>query len=315
MNALPSQTRRRGGILRRLGWLSAIAMLAVSAFAPTSVSAANPQPEDTACNNIGSGGRSPDYVWVTLDSAGLTVNWATDADHFDAANYDTVTVRACVFDSDGTDQGGIDQNTENDGQQLFSWSLLGYETNPCPDSTLSFGGSADSPAVQTRKSDLIDCPAAPTPTPVVPTPTPVVPTPTPVVPTPTPVVPTPTPVVPTPTPVVPTPTPVVPTPTPVVPTPTPVVPTPTPVVPTPTPVVSTPTPTGSELPAESTNPSPTGGVEGTVGTPGVTPPSTDAIGDASTPSGNNWRIVLAALASIIVLGLVFTQPARVRRSR
>jgi hypothetical protein len=292
-------------------------MLAVSAFAPASVSAGNPTAADVACNNISSGGRSPEYVWVTLNASGVTVNWATDADHFDAANFATVTVRACVFDSDGTDQGGIDQNTENDGHELFAWSLFGYQGNPCPDSTLSFGGSADSAAVQTKKSDIIDCPAVvPTPTPVVPTPTPVVPTPTPVVPTPTPVVPTPTPVVPTPTPVLPTPTPVVPTPTPVVPTPTPVVPTPTPVVPTPTPEITpTPAPTGSELPAESEQPSPTGGVEAATGTPGVTPPSTDTISDASASSSGTWRIVLAGLASIIVLALVFTQPMRVRRPR
>jgi hypothetical protein len=121
---------------------------------------------------------------------------------------------------------------------------------------------------------------------------------------------------PTPTPVVPTPTPVVPTPTPVVPTPTPVVPTPTPVVPTPTPEITpTPAPTGSELPAESEQPSPSGGVEAATGTPGVTPPSTDTISDASSSSSGSWRVVLAGLASIIVLALVFTQPMRVRRPR
>ena len=147
----------------------------------------------------------------------------------------------------------------------------------------------------------------PTPTPdVTPTPTPeVTPTPTPeVTPTPTPeVTPTPTPeVTPTPTPeVTPTPTPeVTPTPTPeVTPTPTPeVTPTPTPeVTPTPTPE-ATPTPTGSELPAESENPTPSGGVEAATGTPRVTVPPTDALGQAAPVTSEGWRIVLAGLASL-----------------
>ena len=51
---------RRGFLLRRIGWLAAAAMLAVAAIAPTSVAAANPQPQDNACNNIGSGGVSRD---------------------------------------------------------------------------------------------------------------------------------------------------------------------------------------------------------------------------------------------------------------
>jgi len=150
---------RRGFLLRRFGWLAAAAMLAVAAIAPTSVAAANPQPQDNACNNIGSGGRSPDYVWTTVGTDGVTAHWAIDADHFDAANFATVTVRVCVFDANGPDQGGIDQNTENDGVQLFAWSLLGYNADPCPNSDLTFGSSVDSPAVQTKKSDLIDCPA------------------------------------------------------------------------------------------------------------------------------------------------------------
>jgi hypothetical protein len=155
----PDRRARRGGIVRIAGWLSAGAMLATAAFAPASVAAANPTAQDVACNNIVHGGRSPDYVWTTVDAAGVTANWATDAAHFDAAGYPTVTIRVCVIDADGADQGGIDQNTENDGIQLFPWSLLGYAGNPCPDATLTFGSSADSPAVQTKKSDLVACPA------------------------------------------------------------------------------------------------------------------------------------------------------------
>jgi hypothetical protein len=154
-----NRSARRGGIARIAGFIAAGAMLATAAFAPASVAAANPSDQDVACNNIVNGARSPEYVWTTVDSAGVTANWATDAAHFDAANQPTVTIRVCVIDADGTNQGGIDQDTENDGSQLFPWSLLGYTGNPCPDSSLTFGSSADSPAVQTKKSDLIDCPA------------------------------------------------------------------------------------------------------------------------------------------------------------
>jgi hypothetical protein len=114
---------------------------------------------DVACNNIVHGGRSTEFVWTTVDASGVAANWATDADHFDAANQATVVVRVCVIDAAGADHGGIDQNTENDGTQLFPWSVLGYATNPCPDNSLTFGSSVDSPAVQTKKSNLIDCPA------------------------------------------------------------------------------------------------------------------------------------------------------------
>jgi hypothetical protein len=155
---------RRGTTARTARWLAAGAMLATAALAPASVAAANPTSMDVACNNIVNGGRSPEYVWTTVGAAGVTANWATDAAHFDSANYETVTVRVCVVDANGADQGGIDQNTENDGVQLFPWSVLGYAADPCPDNALSFGSSVDSPAVQTKKSNMIDCPAAEEPT-------------------------------------------------------------------------------------------------------------------------------------------------------
>jgi hypothetical protein len=155
---------RRGTIARTAGWLAAGAMLATAALAPASVAAANPTSMNVACNNIVHGGRSPEYVWTTVGAAGVTANWATDSAHFDSANHETVTVRVCVIDANGADQGGIDQNTENDGVQVFSWSVLGYAADPCPDNALSFGSSVDSPAVQTKKSNMIDCPAADEPT-------------------------------------------------------------------------------------------------------------------------------------------------------
>jgi len=160
MNTSRSNRRaRRGTLARTAGWLAAGAMLATAAFAPASVAAANPTSMDVACNNIVHGARSPEFVWTTVDAAGVTANWATDADHFDAANQATVVVRVCVIDAAGADKGGIDQNTENDGTQLFPWSVLGYATNPCPNNSLTFGSSVDSVAVQTKKSNLIDCPA------------------------------------------------------------------------------------------------------------------------------------------------------------
>ena len=245
MNALPSPTRRRGGILRRLGWLSAIAMLAVSAFAPSTVSAG-------VSNNVNSitvpaciDGGMTGTLDVTVGDAPFVFDiWVTD--HIPGEGFWVEIPGSRVTLSISSSDSSYPFGPLNVSQHRAGVNSYRVETD---------GSSAKSASIH-------PC-------------------------------------------------------TDVQPTPTPVVPTPTPVVPTPTPVVATPTPnpTGSELPAESTNPSPTGGVEGTVGTPGVTPPSTDAIGDASTPSGNNWRIVLAALASIIVLGLVFTQPTRVRRSR
>jgi hypothetical protein len=287
MNALQVLPRRRGGAIRRLAWLSAAAMLAISALAPASSYAANPQPQDNACNNIDSGGRSPDYVWVTLGAAGVTVNWATDAAHFDAANYPNVTVRACVFDSNGVNQGAIDQNTENDGHQLFSWAVLGYGANPCPDSSLSFGGSADSPAVQTRKGDLIDCPAAPPSTP-------------------------------------PSAPPSAPPSTPPSTPPSQAPSTPPSQAPSAAPSqaasaapsqAASAAPSGEVLPIEGT-PQPTGEVEAIQATPRVTPPPTDTISAAMSSSTGSWRIVLAGLAVLIAIILVATKPTmRVRRTR
>jgi hypothetical protein len=261
-------------------------MLATAAFAPASVAAANPTAQDLACNNIVHGGRSPEFVWTTVDAAGVTANWATDAAHFDAANYSTVVVRVCVIDADGTDQGGIDQNTENDGAQLFPWSVLGYAANPCPDSSLSFGSSVDSAAVQTKKSNLIDCPAQdagdqptdnagdqptdnagdqPTdnagdqPTDNAGD------------------------------------------------------------VPTdnagdvPTDGTDQPTDNSGQQPNDSAD-EPTGAVKGIVGTPGLTPPPTDTpLVVPATSGSDGWRMALVLMAGVLIGSLAFSQPRRARR--
>jgi len=283
---------RRGFLLRRFGWLAAAAMLAVAAIAPTSVAAANPQPQDNACNNIGSGGRSPDYVWTTVGTDGVTAHWAIDADHFDAANFATVTVRVCVFDANGPDQGGIDQNTENDGVQLFAWSLLGYNADPCPNSDLTFGSSVDSPAVQTKKSDLIDCPAgepstAPSTEPsTAPSTEPSTEPST--------------------------------APSTEPSTEPSTAPSTEPSTAPSTEPSTEPSTAPSTEPssAPSTEPStqPTGGVEGVTGTPGVTPPPTDTLTSGThAPASDGWRAILVLLAAVLVGTLVASQPRQARR--
>jgi hypothetical protein len=266
-------------------------MLATAAFAPATASAA-PTSMDVACNNIVHGGRSPEFVWTTVGDDGVTAGWATDAAHFDAANHETVTVRVCVADADGADHGANDQNTENDGTQLFPWSVLGYAANPCPDSSLSFGSSVDSPAVQTKKSNLIACPAD----------------------DPTDEIDQPTDGVDQPTDGVDQPTDGVDQPTDGVDDPTDGVDQPTDSVDQPTDGVDQPT-QGADDPSDDGGAQPTGAVEGAVGTPGVTPPPTDTIGASTAPTSGNdgWRMVLAMLAAVLVGTMVFTTPKRARR--
>jgi hypothetical protein len=287
-----SRRARRGTLVRTAGWISAAAMLATAAFAPASVSAANPSAMDVACNNIVHGGRSPEYVWTTVGDAGVTANWATDAAHFDSATFDTVTIRVCVVDADGTDQGGIDQDTENDGTQLFPWSLLGYSANPCPDDTLSFGSSADSPAVQTKKSDLIVCPAASADQP-------------------TDGADQPTDGADQPTDGADQPTDGADQPTDGADQPTDGADQPTDGANQPTDSADQPT-DGADEPTDSAD-EPTGAVEGAVGTPGLTPPPTDTlVAAAPSTGGDGWRIVLVLLAATLVGTLAASQPRKAR---
>lgn len=76
-------------------------------------------------------------------------------------------------------------------------------------------------------------------------------------------------------------------------------------------VDNTPKPSGSTQPA-----APSGEVQGVEGTPSrATPPATDTIGNASDTTGDSWRIVLAGLAAIIAVSLLFTRPTGARRPR
>jgi hypothetical protein len=302
MTALRSTRRaRRGTLARAAVGISAAAMLATAAFAPATASAANPTSMDVACNNIVHGARSPEYVWTTVDDAGVTANWATDAAHFDAADYATVTIRVCVVDADAADHGGIDQNTENDGSQLFPWSVLGYAQNPCPDASLTFGSSADSAAVQTKKSDFVTCPADD------------VDQPTDDVDQPTDDVDQPTDEVDQPTDQVDQPTDDVDQPTDEVDQPTDEVDQPTDEVDQPTGEIDVPT-QGANDPSDGGD-EPTGAVEGITGTPGVTPPPTDTLAATTAPAGGSdgWRVTLAMIAAVLVATLVFTTPKRARR--
>ena len=286
---------RRGTLVRTAGWLAAGTMILTAALAPASAAAANPTSMDVACNNIANGGRSPEYVWTTVDAAGVTANWATDAAHFDAPSQSTVTVRVCVLDADGADHGAIDQNTENDGTQLFPWSILGYATNPCPDSSLSFGSSVDSPAVQTKKSNLIDCPAGSTPSEAAPSdaapseapPSEAIPSEA---------------------------------------IPSEAAPSdaaPSDAAPSaadPSQGVEQPSdnagePSGGiDQPIESSNDEPSGEVLGAVGTPNVTPPPTDTeLGARARAGGNGWRMALVLMAVVLVGALSISQPKPARR--
>jgi hypothetical protein len=76
-------------------------------------------------------------------------------------------------------------------------------------------------------------------------------------------------------------------------------------------VDNTPKPNGSTQPASSPN----GEVQGVRGTPGATPPATDTIGNVSDISSGSWRIVLAGLAILIAISLLFTRPTRARNPR
>ena len=318
MNASrPTRRARRGSFVRSAVWLSAAAMLATAAFAPATASAANPTSMDVACNNIVHGARSPEYVWTTVDDAGVTANWATDAAHFDAANQDTVTIRVCVVDANGADHGAIDQNTENDGVQLFPWSVLGYESNPCPNDALTFGSSADSPAVQTKKSNLVTCPAEDVdqpsdevdqPSDQVDQPSDEVDQPSDEVDQPSDEVDQPSDEVDQPSDEVDQPSDEVDQPSDEVDQPSDEVDQPSGEIDQPTDAVNDPVDGGEE---------PTGAVEGITGTPGVTPPPTDTLADATAPTSGSdgWRIVLAIVALTIVFSLLFTTPHPARRRR
>jgi len=86
---------------------------------------------------------------------------------------------------------------------------------------------------------------------------------------------------------------------------------------TPTPTASlpevTPTPTAS-LPEVTPTPTakPSSSVDAETGTPEVTPPSTDSIGNSGSSTPGGLPIVLAVIAGLLAAALIVT-PRRARR--
>ncbi|HSL33277.1 MAG TPA: hypothetical protein VK871_06480, partial [Candidatus Limnocylindrales bacterium] len=253
-----THARRRGGLLRTAGWLSAAAMLALSAFAP-SVQAASVVPKP-----INTGNPTCDDFAVQFGGTWTELKVEPPGNGTFGDGTLSVTITNFQNSSSGT-PGSFDWSSNIGVDAVFvkagsdKHNLYVYDPESTGDTDL--GPQSGTGNGISHISFCYDAGANPTPTPVVtPSPTPVV------------------------------------------------TPSPTPVV-TPSP---TPTPTGSELPASSEQPTPTGQVGGVVGTPAVTPPSTDAFGPSSAATGESWRIVLAALAGVIATLLVFTQPRRER---
>ena len=281
-----SLPRRRGGTLRRLGWLSAITMLAVSAFAPSAVFAADPiQPVIYTSEDLDSLDGNPTcaeldtefgggQTWIdakldkppvtgdtVVTSAGTITITAADGDTFSWSStfgIDAVFVKT----GEGNDKG-------------INVLYVYAPTAASPEATVGTGLTDQ--GGETGISHVSFCwdTAAPPSTPPSVPPS-------------------------------------------VASVPPSVASVPPSVASVPPSVASVPpseAPTGSELPIETESVAPTGGVEGATGTPAVTPPSTDTIGDGSGPLSGSWRIVLAGLATLIGLALVFTQPAKARRER
>jgi hypothetical protein len=92
------------------------------------------------------------------------------------------------------------------------------------------------------------------------------------------------------------------------------------VAPTATPTATpTPSPTGEEegatgTPTPTATPTPTTEVEGATGTPKATLPPTDTLSGPGNSGGDNWRLVLIALAGVLAGGLLLVpSPKRIRR--
>jgi hypothetical protein len=303
----------RSSLVRKASWLAAAALLAVSVFAPASVSAGrkvltgsgdcagvswswnrpageNPYPmlSVTVKFDEDPGDCSLDFSMASYDTEGPT--WPTSGKQT-LRDYDTGTIDAdnmsltlsvaepeCFGQTDFYGQATVNGtyfpgSTRYDGVEA---PLPHYPDSPTPYGKLS--GSAGGEECSTETP-------APTPTPTeAPTPTPTeAPTPTP--------------------------------------TGTEIAATPTPTgteiaaTPTPTEEQSTPTPTGTDQAANGTpTPTPTGEELGVVGTPAATPPSTDL---ATTATGNDgaWRLVVAGIAGLMAIGLFLTASPRARRSR
>jgi hypothetical protein len=334
-----SLVRKRSTLGRRLSWLVVAAMTAAALAGPSSSAVSAATPTDATTSNLQ--GIASSYTSVLIDGAGgtsqdtvLYCNANTAVQFISHINFhlSQAAPAGSFFRVYLTPNGGANLTpagvdiTKNQGIVSTAGLAAGdynlpISLNVSESFNITSGGVllviADdvSGAKFNSKSNSLNCTeATPTPTPTpeaTPTPTPeATPTPTPeATPTPTPeATPTPTPeATPTPTPDA-TPTP---TPTPdATPTPTP---TPEQPTPTPTPVPSTdPTP----VPTPESTPTPTGSVLSEVGAPRITLPPTDTLSEGTeTPSGDNWRLILLAMAGILATTLILTPAASPARRR
>jgi hypothetical protein len=311
-----SFVRKRSTLGRRLSWLVVAAMTAAALAGPSSSAVSAAMPTDATTSNLQ--GIASSYTSVLIDGAGgtsqdtvLYCNANTAVQFISHINFhlSQAAPAGSFFRVYLTPNGGANLTpagvdiTKNQGIVSTAGLAAGdynlpISLNVSESFNITSGGVllviADdvSGAKFNSKSNSLNCTeATPTPTPeATPTPTPdATPTPTPEA-----------------------------TPTP---TPTPeeqATPTPTPTpeeraTPTPTPVPSTdPTP----VPTPEATPTPTGSVLSEVGAPRITLPPTDTLSEGTeTPSGDNWRLILLAMAGILATTLILTPAASPARRR
>jgi hypothetical protein len=316
-HALP---RRRGGALRRLAWLSATAMLAVSALGPaaTGVAAAEPGSPDFvpfSGNTSSSGLTLVMSKTATMSCTGGSVNSVSGSFTFSGSGHVVVYLTPNTG-SDADPVGNVSKNeltidlTGKTSPYSFTLTITSPFTTTKGGVLAVFASDVVGVNNYNSKSNSLNCTESPSTPPSTPPSAP--PSSPPSAPPSTP------------------------------PSAPPSTPPSTPPSQAPSEAPSTPpseapsqaaseapsqaasqapstapsaAPSGEVLPIEGT-PQPTGEVEAIQGTPRVTPPPTDTIADASASSTGSWRIVLAGLAILIAIILVATQPTtRVRRTR
>ncbi|MEA2518410.1 MAG: hypothetical protein QOF49_490 [Chloroflexota bacterium] len=318
MNA-SSRTARRGGSLRKAGWLTAAAMLAIASLAPASALAVGPG--NNGADATGNGTTSDATVDGSLSGAGGSATLQADAKMFcSGTSVGLITgtftltkdldvgsvITLYLVPNNGSNADPAANVTKNEVSITLtdanndSGDIVAYSLAVTHAFTVSSGGilvvfavnSDNTTVISSSKSNSLNCTeATPSESPseapsVAPSDTPSE-----------------------------------------SPSEAPsVAPSETPsVAPSEAPSVApSEAPSGSELPIESDVPSvapsgseapiaseqPTGGVEGATGVPGVTPPPTDTLAANQTANDAGWRAVLIGLATVLITALAFTQPRR-----
>ena len=284
-HALP---RRPGGTLRRLAWLSATAMLAVSALGPAAAGVA-----------ADAGPGSPDFVPNSgnTSSAGLTLEMSKTAtmnctagsvNSFSGSFTYSGTGHVVVYPatnggSDAAPAGNVQNNeatinVSGSGTVNFTITITSPFTSTSGGVLVVFASDVAGENNYSSKSNSLNCTESTPPSNPPSTPPSTPPSEAPSI--------------------------------------APSTPPSTPPSTAPSqPAAPSAAPSGEVLPIEGT-PQPTGEVEAIQATPRVTPPPTDTIEAATSSSTGSWRIVLAGLAILIAIVLVATQPTtRARRTR